>query len=202
MTEPSDLRATQEFFTSRAATWEERFPQDEPAYAQAVLDLQVAQGNKVLDLGCGTGRALVPLRAAVGPRGGVVGLDATPAMLAQVQAAGRGKLAALVLGDAGRLPFQTNSVDVIFAGGLLPHLKQPEAALIEFARVVQPGGKLAVFHPLGRAALAARHQSVPSDDDVIAPRRLTAICQQTGWQIKMLDDVESRYLAIAVRMAG
>ncbi len=200
MTQADDLHVTQEFFTPRAATWEEKFPNDGPLFAQAVAELQLAAGGVALDLGCGTGRALAPLRQAVGPTGNVVGLDATVAMLAQAQRLGRGAVASLLVGDAACLPFETESVDVIFAGGLLPHLIQPSAALEEFARVVRPGGKLAVFHPIGRVALAARHNHVPSDDDMIAPRRLTGLCQQTGWQILTIDDGEARYLAVAVRV--
>jgi len=201
MTQPDDLHATQAFFTPRAATWEERFPNDGPAYVRAVAELNLTPGSVALDLGCGTGRALAALREAVGARGRVIGLDATEAMLVQAKSVGRGQTADLILGDVLRLPFVTGYADVIFAGGLLPHLKEPVAGLLELARVVKPGGHLAVFHPLGRVALAARHNHVPSDDDVLAPKRLRALCEQTGWQVKSIDDAEERYLALVVRQS-
>jgi SAM-dependent methyltransferase len=199
MTEPATLQATREFFGPRAAGWEQRFPDDEPRYARAVRDLAVAPGATALDLGCGTGRALAPLRAAVGSAGRVLGLDATIEMLAEAQRLGRDQLAALLLGDVLRLPFATGSADAVFAGGLLPHLADPAAALIEIGRVTRPGGRLAIFHPIGRVALAARHGGVPSDDDVIAPARLRALCAATGWSVLLIDDAEDRYLALAER---
>jgi ubiquinone/menaquinone biosynthesis C-methylase UbiE len=108
-------------------------------------------------------------------------------------------VADLILGDVLRLPFASGYADVIFAGGLLPHLKEPVAGLLELARVVRPGRQLAVFHSLGRVTLAARHNHAPSDDDVLSAKRLRALCEQTGWQVSSIDDSDDRYLALAVR---
>jgi SAM-dependent methyltransferase len=199
MTDHDRLAATREFFRGRAAGWEARFPDDGPRYAQAVAELAVPPGAQALDVGCGTGRALEPLRAAVGAGGQVLGLDATPEMLDAAREKGRGTVAGLVVGDAVRLPLPAAWADVIFAGGVLPHLDDPAAALAEWARVARPGASLAIFHPLSRAALAARHNSVPSDDDVLAEGRLRALCAATGWQVRAIDDSAERYLAMAVR---
>ena len=69
------------------------------------------------------------------------------------------------------------------------------------ARVSRPGARLAVFHPIGRVALAARHGGVPSDDDVIAPSRLREFLTAAGWQVISIDDATERYLALAQRIA-
>jgi hypothetical protein len=80
------LTETRAFFAPRAATWEQRFPDDDPAYAAAVAELRPRPGQTALDVGCGTGRALPHLRAGVGPDGQVVGFDLTPEMLATAAA--------------------------------------------------------------------------------------------------------------------
>ncbi len=64
-----DHTHVQEFFGARAADWDTRFPDDGPVYAAAVTELGLREGDRVLDAGCGTGRALPPLRDAVGPSG-------------------------------------------------------------------------------------------------------------------------------------
>ncbi len=171
-----------------------------PELGRTVLDLLDPQGHElVLDLGCGTGRALRPLRALVGPAGRVFGLDATMAMIGEALRLGRAETAALLHGDVLSLPFADGSVEVLFAGGLLPHLADPAAGLRELARVTRPGAQLAVFHPIGRVALAARHHQVPSDDDVIAFERLQALGAAAGWTLISVDDTEDRYLAHLLR---
>src|ERR1700710_805950 len=71
----------QDFFGSRATTWDDKFPDDAPLYERAVSELAPAVGGVVVDIGCGTGRALPFLRTAVGVRGLVIGLDLTAEML-------------------------------------------------------------------------------------------------------------------------
>lgn len=200
MTINTALHATQTFFATRAVGWEDRFAQDRPQYARAVQELAPPPGATVLDLGCGTGRALPHLRTAVGPGGQVIGLDATWEMLHEAQRLGRRAVAQLWQGDVLQLPLPDACCDVIFAGGLLPHLAAGAAAgLREMVRVSRPGARLAVFHPIGRVALAARHGGVPSDDDVIAPGRLRGLLAASGWQVISIDDAAERYLALATR---
>ncbi|EDY43312.2 class I SAM-dependent methyltransferase, partial [Streptomyces sp. SPB074] len=97
-------QAVREFFGSRAAGWEDRFPGDQPRYDAATGVLGLRPGDQVLDAGCGTGRALAPLRERVGPRGRVLGVDLTPEMLREAAAKGRARYGALVLADVARLP--------------------------------------------------------------------------------------------------
>src|SRR5262245_31260369 len=132
-----DHTHVQEFFTARAADWDTRFPDDGPAYSAAVAALGLREGDRVLDAGCGTGRALTPLRAAVGPSGVVLGADLTQAMLEAAVRAGRDRDGRLLLADVAALPVRTESVDVVFAAGVIAHLPHPAENLRELARVVR-----------------------------------------------------------------
>ncbi|MFE1961282.1 class I SAM-dependent methyltransferase [Streptomyces sp. NPDC059479] len=194
-----DHTQVREFFGARAADWDTRFPDDGPAYAAAVADLGLRPGGAVLDAGCGTGRALAPLRAAVGPQGTVLGADLTPEMLAEAVRAGRGRSGRLLLADVGRLPLRPRSLDAVFGAGLISHLPRPTENLRELARVVRPGGRLALFHPLGRAALAARQGRRITDDDLRAESRLRPLLADSGWRLESYTDEDSRFLALAVR---
>ncbi|MEV3857334.1 methyltransferase domain-containing protein [Streptomyces sp. NPDC050095] len=194
-----DPTRVQEFFAARAADWDSRFPDDGPAYEAAVAALGLRPGSRVLDAGCGTGRALPPLRAAVGPSGVVLGADLTEAMLAAAVRAGRGREGQLLRTDVSRLPLRTAALDAVFGAGLISHLPQPAENLRELARVVRPGGLLALFHPIGRAALAARQGRQITPDDLRAEPRLRPLLAGSGWRMESYVDEDARFLALAVR---
>ncbi|MEU9291138.1 class I SAM-dependent methyltransferase [Streptomyces sp. NPDC048275] len=194
-----DHTHVQEFFAARAAGWDTRFPDDGPAYAAAVAELGLREGDRVLDAGCGTGRALPPLRAAVGLSGVVVGVDLTPAMLEAAVRAGRNHDGQLLLADVTRLPLRTESLNAVFGAGLIAHLPHPAANLRELARVVRPGGTLALFHPIGRAALAARQGRRITPDDLRAEAGLGPLLAGSGWDMTSYIDEDARFLALAVR---
>ncbi|MFF4786880.1 class I SAM-dependent methyltransferase [Streptomyces griseorubiginosus] len=194
-----DHTHVQEFFSARAAEWDRRFPDDGPVYAAAVAELGLREGDRVLDAGCGTGRALTPLRAAVGPTGVVVGADLTPAMLEAAAGAGRDRDGRLLLADVTALPLRSQSLDAVFGAGLISHLPEPADNLRELARVVRPGGVLALFHPIGRAALAARQGRQITPEDLRAEANLRPLLAGSGWHMTSYTDEAARFLALAVR---
>lgn len=194
-----DHTHVQEFFGARAADWDARFPDDGPAYAAAAAGMGLRPGDSVLDAGCGTGRALPALRDAVGPQGTVLGADLTPEMLTAAVRSGRDAIGALLLADVARLPLRTDSLDAVFAAGLIAHLPEPATNLRELARVVRPGGRLALFHPIGRAALAARQGREITPDDLRAEGVLRPLLAGAGWRMDSYVDEDDRFLALAVR---
>ncbi|MBQ0868545.1 class I SAM-dependent methyltransferase [Streptomyces smyrnaeus] len=196
-----DRAAVRAFFGERAARWDTRFPDDGPAFAAAVEETALRPGDTVLDAGCGTGRALPELRAAVGPDGTVLGADLTPAMLDEAVRAGRHRTATLLLADVSRLPLRDRCLDAVFGAGLISHLPGPDSGLRELARVVRPQGRLALFHPVGRAALAARQGRQITPDDIRAEPRLRILLAATGWRLLSYVDRDDRYLALAEREA-
>jgi SAM-dependent methyltransferase len=193
------LTETRAFFSPRAATWDTKFGDDMPAYAAAVARAGIRRGGVVIDVGCGTGRALPALRRAVGSHGAVIAADLTPAMLAKARPQATAARAALVLADARKLPFADASADALFAAGLINHLPDPEAGLGELARVTRPDGLLILFHPSGRAALAARHGRTLTRDEPLSAGPLSRLTLATGWQLVAYDDAVDHFFALAVR---
>ena len=193
------LPESRAFFAVRAASWDTRFGDDLPAYADAVSEAELEPGGRIADVGCGTGRALPALRAAVGRHGTVLGLDVTPQMLEAARRARRDQHATLLVADARRLPFIDAGLDAIFAAGLVNHLPDAREGLTELARVTRPGGRLVIFHPSGRVALAARHGRTLRPDDPLDRSRLEPQLALSGWRLTHYDDALHRFLAVAQR---
>ena len=194
------LSESRAFFGVRAAGWDAKFGDDLPAYAKAVEIAGLRAGDLALDVGCGTGRALPALAAAVGPAGRVIGLDLTPDMLTAARAAGRGGCGPLILADARRLPIAEAAVDLVFAAGLVQHLPDPGAGLSELARVTRPGGRLLLFHPSGRAALAARHGRTVRPDEPLNEGNLRPLLAAAGWELTRYEDPPDHFLVCANRV--
>lgn len=104
-----------------------------------------------------------------------------------------------MLADVGRLPLRTASLDAVFAAGLVAHLSNPAENLRELARVVRPGGTLALFHPIGRAALAARQGRQITPEDLRAEATLRPLLAGSGWRMTSYADEDARFLALATR---
>jgi ubiquinone/menaquinone biosynthesis C-methylase UbiE len=190
---------TRSFFAQRAATWDTRFGDDLPAYRAAVAEAGIRPGGTVIDVGCGTGRALPPLRAAVGPGGAVIALDLTPEMLHAAGPAALSAGAVRLEADARELPLADRAADAVFTAGLVNHLPDTVAGLRELARVTRRDGLLVLFHPTGRAALAARHGHALSPDEPLAGGPLGRSLAASGWQLTAYDDARERFFALARR---
>jgi SAM-dependent methyltransferase len=118
----------------------------------AFLDLLPAPGRRTLDLGCGEGRVSRALAAAGHT---MVAIDSSPVLA--VAAATLPPAPAAVVSDAARLPFADGSFDLVVAYMCLHDTDGMTDAIREAARVLQPGGRLAVAipHPLNTAADAS-----------------------------------------------
>lgn len=111
--------------------------------------LGVREGDQVIDVGCGPGNYTRHLAQAAGD-GLTVGLDASAAMVAAAAKRGGGENLAFLRGDAAALPFEDESFDVVCSVGVIHLVEEPLVALGEMARVLAPGGRLAVLATCAR----------------------------------------------------
>lgn len=111
-------------------------------------------GQKVLDIGCGTGTLALWSQQAC-PDLAVYGLDADQKMLAKAKAKALGARAEIAYqqGTSDQLPYRTGSFEQVFSSLFFHHLDRPqkEATSKEIFRVLQPGGRLLVLD-WGKAA--------------------------------------------------
>lgn len=117
--------------------------------------LQIEPGDAVLDVGCGPGNFTRPFARAAGAEGRVVGLDASRTMLAQAARERGGEEILYVRGDAGDLPFRDGSFDAVCCFAALYLIERPLRAVAEIARVLAPGGRVALLSSVNRGLLPA-----------------------------------------------
>ena len=116
----------------------------------ALRALGVGQGDKVLEIGVGTGRALPALARGVGAGGWVCGIDVSPGMLRvavrhSVSLKIRHRVA-LQRADARALPYRSETLDAVFMSFTLELFDEPDIPLVlrEVRRVLRPAGRVGV----------------------------------------------------------
>jgi len=118
------------------------FGRDRAWRREAVARLELAKGQRVLDVGAGTGDLAFTILAAH-PEAHVVACDFTREMLAVGRSRPGSNAISWVLADAGRLPFAAASFEGVVSGFLLRNVSALDDALREQVRVLKPGGRLA-----------------------------------------------------------
>jgi ubiquinone/menaquinone biosynthesis C-methylase UbiE len=164
----------------------------------------IRPGQRVLEIGCGTGVVLRDLMAQVGRRGEVTGLDSSRTMLTRARMLARGVGGAplrLRHGDGNKLPFAAARFDVALAITVILHVADPLRVVKELARVTRAGGRVGLqdqdFGLVGAAhpdramtdrildGVAARIYEEP-----YSGRRLPALLRDAGLEdVRVLADV-------------
>ena len=119
----------------------------ESAARQHYLDaLDPQPGERIIDIGAGTGLATIDIARRIAPEGKVVALDPSPPLLDAAKAkAAAARLAELVecrVGDARAIPFPDGTFDRAFSHWVLLHVSPPEEIVREMRRVVRSGGRI------------------------------------------------------------
>jgi ubiquinone/menaquinone biosynthesis C-methylase UbiE len=111
-------------------------------FSEAALKAANAQaGERVLDVGCGTGGTTAELARAVGAKGHVLGVDISEPLVNAARAQGLGN-ATFEVGDATTYPFEAKAFDLVFSRFGVMFFGDPVAAFTNIRRAMKPGGRL------------------------------------------------------------
>jgi len=172
---------------------------EQPVRRAALRALHPGSGEKILEIGSGTGRSLVALARAVAPGGRVWGLDLAPEMVRiaghRVRRAGLADGVMLLCGDAAALPFAAASVDAIFTSFTLELFDASEIPVVlsECRRVLRHGGRIAVASLSKETEPGAAervyewtHRHFPNLLDC-RPIRVRAVVEEAGFRIRSVE---------------
>ena len=127
----------------------ERETREVYAHREAVVSaLELAPGERVADIGAGTGFFVRLFADRVGPEGKVYGVDIAPALVEGIRTWAEASGAAHVkgvLGETDDIVLPEDSVDVVFTSDTYHHFEAPAATLASVRRALRPGGRLFVL---------------------------------------------------------
>jgi ubiquinone/menaquinone biosynthesis C-methylase UbiE len=117
----------------------------EPMRDDAIEHLDLAAGDRVIDVGCGTGFGTEGLKAHTSE---ILGIDQSPHQMAKArERLDERELIGFAMGDAENLPVKTDAFEAAWSSGSIEYWPDPVAGLSELRRVVEPGGHVVVVGP-------------------------------------------------------
>lgn len=184
---------------NRMSRWYDAFSgRSEKKYRDAGLQYLAAQPcEQILEIGYGTGHALIALAQAVGPQGHVTGIDLAEGMRdisqKRLTSAHLSAQVTLLLGDAATYPFEPNAFDAAFMSFTLELFDTPEIPIVlqKCKHALRPGGRLGVVTLVkdNRPGMAVRvyewfHARLPTLVDC-RPIFGHAVLQEAGFVIEI-----------------
>lgn len=187
------------FFDAMAAWWDDTVPPYEecPFLAEWLHGLALADGHRVLEIGCGTGRLLPYYQGERGDRL-VAAVDVSALMLARsrercLQA---GLPARLAQAEAGRLPFPDGTFTHVLIANTFPHLKPFDGVLAECRRVLATGGQVSIVHFASRQHINEvhlDHGGAVAADLLPSAIELAGLLRGLDFSVQTAEDASTHY---------
>ncbi len=191
-----------EYFNNLAAEWNSMMP-DIPLLGEYLVRFGVSAGERILDIGTGTGRTAALLSERIGSNGKVFAMDLAERMLVEARKTIRQSNVHFLCADAGFIPIRDQSVDRILVFSAFPHFPEPRLAIRGMFRVLRQGGNLLVLHACSSKALNHFHASlagVVSQDVLPEVKELLCMMRSCGFVEKhVLENNELYWVEVSMK---
>ena len=188
------------FFDNAADTWDEKVLHDPAKIRDLLKKVPVRPGQKVLDVGTGTGVLIPFILRQIGGAGALVAVDISPRMIEKARQKCRDpRISFLVADIEGEIedPLLPESFDIIFCYSVFPHFSKPERALKNMHALLSPGGRLVVMHSDSREVINERHRRIGGEvggHELPAVEQLQELGRGIGFLPLAAEESEEHYL--------
>lgn len=196
----------QAYFNQLADSWDKRFQTEALStfLERLVPTFGLLPGQKVLDVGTGTGLLIPFLLKAVGPTGQVSAIDYAEKMvkICKLKYAHLPNVTVTVQ-QVEALDFPSQTFDAVTCFGLFPHIENKEEALRQMNRVLKTNGKLIIAHALSRAEIKAHHHnasSVVAHDELPTAAVMEKLLTQAGFGKIHVIEKPGQYLNLSIKL--
>lgn len=192
----------QKFYDILAAEWDLDYTAEDLERLSRLVDsMKVKAGQKVLDLGCGTGILFDLFRRKVDESGTVTGVDFSVQMARQAHRNFPFDNVNVVDADVAVLPFLDHRFDLAAAFRAFPHFVDKRRALTEIHRVLKPGAPFYIIHLVSSKELAIHHKrrgGVEAEDVLPSADDMQTMFTDARFAKLTIDDHPGLYLATAI----
>ncbi len=193
------------YFNEAASTWDEKY--DTPELASFLKELVpmfgLSSGQKILDVGTGTGVLIPYLIQAVGPSGSITAIDYAVEMI-KICKSKYSHLKNVIISTQNieKVILPSNTFDAVICFGLFPHIEKKEKALGNINRVLKKRGRLIIAHALSSTEIKARHIDASLAvvrDTLPEEREMIRLLNLAGFYDVYIKDEPGCYLCISIK---
>ncbi|MBW1675139.1 MAG: methyltransferase domain-containing protein [Deltaproteobacteria bacterium] len=193
-------RLQRDFFSELIHVFDPPLPEGVPERLKKIVaSARIARGDVVLDVGTGTG-ILVPLIQEYEPDTIFV-CDLSHIMLAHLQK--QYPYAKTIAADIRDLAMPDGSIDVVFMNACYPNIVDKGSSFANTSRIMKPGGRMVISHPLGKSFVGLLKEKSPFPlDDFPEKSEAEGLLEPYGFEITDFVDEEKLYILVATKRHG
>ncbi len=188
-------RLQRELFDRLYYLFEPPLPEGVPERLERIVaSADINNGDSVLDVGTGTG-ILIPLIRKYKPAV-IYACDISQAMLKQLRK--NYPHVATIQADVRDLTLPDGCVDVVFINACYPNIADKQGAFSNLYRIIRPGGRMVISHPLGKAFIHSLKKKVPFPlDDFPGETEASRVMKSFGFHLVKFIDEPDLYIMVS-----
>lgn len=189
-----------DFFSELINVFDPPLPKGVPERLEKIVaSATIAKGDVVLDVGTGTG-ILIPLIQAYEPEA-IFACDISEVMLAHLQ--NQYPYAKTITSDVRDLSLLDQSIDIVFLNACYPNIADKNKSFENISRMMKPGGRMVISHPMGRSFIDSLKKNSPFPlDDFPEKFEGKILLEPYGFDIQEFIDEPKLYVLVATKRHG